>query len=41
MTCAKCYGDGYVERDGINGPYEVPCPHCYESLGEVEEGNDG
>ena len=41
MICPECEGDGVVERVNRNGPYEVPCPHCYESLGEVEEDDDG
>ena len=40
MTCPECYGDGYGEREGHNGPYEVPCRHCYGSLGEVPDEDD-
>ena len=40
MTCPECHGDGYVEREGPNGPHEEPCRHCYGSLGEVPDEDD-
>jgi hypothetical protein len=40
MICPYCQGEGIIERVNWNGPYEVPCPHCYESLGEVNAPDD-
>ena len=37
MTCPECDGSGVVERVNWHGPYEAPCPHCYDSLGEVND----
>ena len=37
MTCPECEGDRYIERVNWNGPYEVPCPYCWQSLGEVPD----
>ena len=34
--CPECHGEGYVERTDDHGYYQIPCPFCYESLGEVE-----
>jgi hypothetical protein len=40
MICPVCHGERYEEREGPNGPYEIPCTHCYESLGEVNDNQD-
>ena len=37
MICPECDGEGYVERVNWYGPYEIPCTHCYDSLGEVND----
>ena len=37
MICPECDGEGYIERVNWNGPYEVPCPYCWQSLGEVPD----
>jgi DnaJ-class molecular chaperone len=37
MICPECDGEGYVEREGYNGPYEEPCGHCYGGLGLVPD----
>ena len=40
MTCPDCQGEGYVERVNWNGPYEVPCPYCWQSLGEIPDDDE-
>ena len=37
--CKECAGTGVIEYEDFDGYYEALCPHCYESLGEVDEEN--
>lgn len=40
MICPDCEGAGVIERVNWYGPYDVACPYCWESLGEVSDEDD-
>ena len=40
MICPDCHGDGVIERVNWNGPYDIACPYCWESRGEVPDEDD-
>ena len=37
MICPKCDGTGIVEGVDRNGFFEIDCPFCFDSLGDVDE----
>ncbi len=41
MICPECQGTGFVERVNYFGYFEEPCRHCYDSLGEVNDDDEG
>jgi hypothetical protein len=36
VYCPHCAGTGRVDRCSWIGPYQAACPHCWQSLGEIE-----
>jgi len=42
VVCPDCEGEGKLERYHRDGPYDIPCPYCYNSCGMVpsSEGDD-
>lgn len=39
MVCPDCDGTGKIEAIDRHGYFEIECPFCYESLGEVDGEN--
>lgn len=35
VVCPDCEGEGKLERYHPDGPYDIPCPYCYNSCGMI------
>jgi hypothetical protein len=36
VYCLDCEGSGIIELCNWDGPYQVACPYCWQSLGEID-----